>query len=222
MKLLLYLSPRGCCHRPNQSEQERIRTLVSAQLSQPYDISDGEILEAINFLNTRRLAFIYDHSFHLDPKVEITFSIPQLYSYFDKACVELFTSKPQKASFRTYFDRRREQKIVTVQCSRARTVGQAATLTVEDWIETLEHFSGCCAFNPMHSYEVLEHFMPLSRGGSTTSFNCIPACAWCNAIKNDKPPSEITNNELLKAVPSIQQYLDKCKEKWLRKWEESN
>jgi 5-methylcytosine-specific restriction endonuclease McrA len=205
-----------------ETNLDNLRTLVSAQLSQPYDISDGEILEAINFLNTRRLAWIYDHSFCSDTKIEKLFNIPQLYSSFDKACVEWFTSKPQKMSSRTYLDRRREQKIITVQCSRARTVGQAATLTVEDWIETLEYFNGCCAFNPKHSYEVLEHFVPLSRGGGTTSFNCIPACAWCNAIKNDKPPTEITNDELLKAVPSIQQYLEKCKETWLRKREESN
>jgi hypothetical protein len=112
-----------------ETDLDNLHSLVSAQLSQPYDISDSEILEAINFLNMSGLARIYDHSFCIDTKIEKLFNIPQLYSSFDKACLEWFTSKP---------------------------------------------------------------------------------------------PTEITNDELLKAVPSIQQYLEKCKETWLRKREESN
>lgn len=71
---------------------------------------------------------------------------------------------------------------------RAKEFGLPATLTVEQWLETLNFFGFSCAYcgGP---YEVLEHFIPLKRGGEgTTVINCFPACVHCNRKKGTIDP----------------------------------
>ena len=79
------------------------------------------------------------------------------------------------------------------------------------------YFNGRCAFSADHSYEVLEHFIPVNYGGGTTMFNCIPACQSCNAIKADRLPVDLHLTRLGEALPRIQEYLDRQREQWLRK-----
>jgi 5-methylcytosine-specific restriction endonuclease McrA len=112
-------------------------------------------------------------------------------------------------------DLTRERRIVRKQCSRAGRIGQAASLTLEEWIETVTYFCGRCAFYSDHPYEVLEHFMPIIYGGGTTVFNCIPACRSCNAIKNDRLPDDLRQTRLGSTLSRIQTYLDQRREQWI-------
>lgn len=70
---------------------------------------------------------------------------------------------------------------------RAKQLGLDATLTLEEWLSTLERFQGRCAYCQRTAATVLEHFIPLSAGGGTVVENCIPACSSCNAKKRHKP-----------------------------------
>lgn len=59
--------------------------------------------------------------------------------------------------------------------------------SAETWLETLEYFNDSCAYcgdksDSLHQ----EHIIPLSKGGSYTKQNIIPACAFCNASKHNK------------------------------------
>ncbi len=88
-----------------------------------------------------------------------------------------------------------EASRVFAQCSRARTRGLAATLTLAEWLKTLDDFQARCAYcgGP---FEVLEHFIPLIQGGGTTADNCLPACLSCNSTKSGYTPEQFTRNPL--------------------------
>ena len=84
----------------------------------------------------------------------------------------------------------REKLKVQAQNKRAIQHGVDAILTVEQWIQTLNHFQWQCAYC-MKAYEVLEHFIPLPLQGGTSVFNCLPACLRCNSRKGDAHPSTL-------------------------------
>lgn len=60
-------------------------------------------------------------------------------------------------------------------------------LTSKDWRKSLKHFNNECAYcgcadNKIHA----DHVVPLSKGGTNTITNIIPACPSCNQRKNAK------------------------------------
>jgi len=70
------------------------------------------------------------------------------------------------------------------QRARARSVGMTATLTLQEWEQTVAHFNGLCAYCQERPYEVVEHFLPVYVAGTHVG-NCLPACYKCNYKKND-------------------------------------
>lgn len=60
-----------------------------------------------------------------------------------------------------------------------------ADLTIEQWTQTLEYFNHACAYCG-GTYEIIEHYIPVSRGGGTTASNCVPACDRCNNVKDNR------------------------------------
>jgi 5-methylcytosine-specific restriction endonuclease McrA len=72
----------------------------------------------------------------------------------------------------------RELDRVKAQVQRARSLEADATLTLVDWLTTLEQFDWCCAYCLTRPFEVMSHIIPLPRGG-TTPDNCVPACYSC-------------------------------------------
>lgn len=83
-----------------------------------------------------------------------------------------------------------ERRIVDFNCSRARQVDLPATLTLVQWLSTLKHFSGLCAYCQRNKGTMLEHFVPITLGGGTTVSNCVPSCHTCNIRKKNKHPNE--------------------------------
>lgn len=90
--------------------------------------------------------------------------------------------------------------------SRAKALGMQATLTVDQWLYTVKYFEHKCAYCPK-PYEVLEHYLPLSKGGGTTANNCIPACRRCNSRKGDHDPSKFDDMFPKKYLTRIREYL---------------
>jgi 5-methylcytosine-specific restriction endonuclease McrA len=66
-------------------------------------------------------------------------------------------------------------------------------LTVEEWRELKTCFGGRCAYcgrvpsGLRRDILVLEHVEPISRGGSHSRENVVPACNRCNVRKSDLP-----------------------------------
>lgn len=77
----------------------------------------------------------------------------------------------------------REASRLASQSIRARRAGRDSDLTLDEWNEILEFFDNSCAYC-QGEYQVIEHYIPISRGGGTTSKNCLPACTCCNNLKD--------------------------------------
>lgn len=65
------------------------------------------------------------------------------------------------------------------------------TLTLEEWIETLDFFEYSCAYCGVHQDDLdrsleQDHIIPVSKGGGYTAGNIVPACKSCNASKNNQ------------------------------------
>lgn len=77
------------------------------------------------------------------------------------------------------------------QRRRSRKAMLPATLTVEDYAETLATFNNACAYcgvtdDQLSTSLQQEHVIPLSKGGGYTKENIIPACASCNLSKGTR------------------------------------
>lgn len=83
---------------------------------------------------------------------------------------------------------KRERARVQAQRIRAENKDLPATLTLEEWLQTLADFNGLCAYCQERPFEHLEHFIPIDAGGGTTIDNCIPACGKCNWSKGADDP----------------------------------
>jgi hypothetical protein len=82
----------------------------------------------------------------------------------------------------------REQSLVMSHRARAKKFGLTATLTIKEWIITLDYFEWKCAYCLARPSTTLEHFIPIALEGGTTADNCIPSCSNCHAGKMDKHP----------------------------------
>ena len=94
---------------------------------------------------------------------------------------------------------KRERARLQNQLSRAENNHLPATLTLDEWLQTLADFNGLCAYCQERPFEHLEHFIPIDAGGGTTVDNCIPACGKCNWSKGaddpDRPQAELFVND---------------------------
>lgn len=81
----------------------------------------------------------------------------------------------------------REQQRLKLHLFHAKRAGVPATLTLGEWIATIHYYHSLCAYCQTHPYEVLEHYIPLPKGG-TTKENCVPACKSCNVKKQNIHP----------------------------------
>lgn len=59
----------------------------------------------------------------------------------------------------------------------------------------------CCA-RLAEGQVVIDHWMPVARGGGNDPENLVVSCARCNSLKSDLPPdeAEIKINDLLEAA----------------------
>jgi len=105
----------------------------------------------------------------------------------------------------------RENKRVEQHVKRAIKAKLHATLTLEQWLETLEYFQWKCAYCQEEEYTLLEHFIPINHEGGTTQSNCVPACHGCNAVKKGWHPHRIPNSQnaarVRQSIERVQQYL---------------
>lgn len=62
-------------------------------------------------------------------------------------------------------------------------------LSNSEWMEILEYHSFLCFYCDA-PWEHMDHFVPLSKGGTHTADNVVPACAPCNLRKSNKNPME--------------------------------
>ncbi len=100
------------------------------------------------------------------------------------------TRKASLASWRKNYEHYRIGAVANDRKRRARKKGAPINdLTPAQWKYRLEEFNYHCAYClaplvPEHTTQ--DHMKPLSRGGSHTLDNIVPACRSCNSSKRDK------------------------------------
>lgn len=73
---------------------------------------------------------------------------------------------------------------------RALRAGGDGALTVPEWRALVRSVGGCCVYCGHDQHLVVEHVVPISRGGDTSAENVAPACRRCNQIKGGRDPWE--------------------------------
>jgi 5-methylcytosine-specific restriction endonuclease McrA len=76
----------------------------------------------------------------------------------------------------------------------------AGTFTNEQWQERLAEYNYCCAYcyNSFPVNELtIDHMHPISRGGTNTIDNLVPACKSCNSRKGTNTPLEMLQKGLM-------------------------
>lgn len=71
--------------------------------------------------------------------------------------------------------------------ARAREHGVLSDFTAHDWLVILENFNGECAYCGTSEGRITaDHVVAMSRGGSNTAKNVVPACGPCNSGKSNR------------------------------------
>jgi len=72
---------------------------------------------------------------------------------------------------------------------RARLCGQTTPFTATQWRAMKEHYNHRCVYCGRKMQRLTQdHILPLSKGGTHTLGNIVPACLSCNARKYTGPP----------------------------------
>lgn len=82
-------------------------------------------------------------------------------------------------------------------------------LTKKDWLESLKYFNHECSYCGNKENIEQDHVRPLTKGGSHTKTNIIPACRSCNSSKRQR---------LLEDWYPKQPFYDKEREEKILKW----
>ena len=75
---------------------------------------------------------------------------------------------------------------VTKQNQRARRLGVQGQLTISGWQAILKAHDGACVECCSTKDIVIDHIVPLSRGGSNTLDNVQPLCRSCNSRNGNR------------------------------------
>lgn len=73
---------------------------------------------------------------------------------------------------------------------RGRRLRAPGTFTTEEWTALVAQYAGRCAYCGEEAELIVEHRIPLSRGGTNWIENIVPACRKCNARKHRMTESE--------------------------------
>lgn len=99
-------------------------------------------------------------------------------------------------------------ELVRVNENNKRT--RVSALTIREWYQTLHDWDWRCAYCG-GKFEVLEHFVPVARDGSTTRWNCVPACNRCNKAKGGIHPVKLVQMRskawMVPAIIRVESYL---------------
>lgn len=98
-------------------------------------------------------------------------------------------ANPEKyrKQYNLYYHGEGKERIIAIGKRReAKKKNAVATLTSEQWIETLESFGNCCVYCGEKLINVQQdHVIPVSSGGGYTKKNMLPACKSCNSSKHN-------------------------------------
>ena len=89
------------------------------------------------------------------------------------------------------------ERVALVYAGKAdeRRGGEGGSVTAEEWQRAIEFFGGCAYCGEKGDKLQVDHFVPLTKGGTFEAGNVIPACERCNKRKHNKRPEEFLTKE---------------------------
>jgi len=70
---------------------------------------------------------------------------------------------------------------------KSRTKSLPCTLTGAEWSDIKATYKHKCVYCGENKPLTMDHIIPLSKGGTLTKNNIVPACVSCNSIKGNRP-----------------------------------
>jgi 5-methylcytosine-specific restriction endonuclease McrA len=142
------------------------------------------------------------------------------FHYICEGCGMRYRYPPARAAhlplcewcYRRSFDARTR---VNQALLRAQDAGLPATLTIGQWLKTLDHFRWQCAYcqaQAVEGYIGLDHYLPLCLEGGSTPDNCVPCCQECGRKKGAKHPRAVQDLFGKEVLDGIEAYLASHKE----------
>jgi len=127
----------------------------------------------------------------------------------------LRATSPEYRAYKAEKDRQYRQspagKASMAKCkAKRRHLEKGATLTGEQWENTLKAFDSKCAYCRKDTTIIMDHFIPLSAGGKTEVGNMVPACFTCNSKKQHFMPSVWCSESKYDYVTSILNEVSAC------------
>lgn len=111
----------------------------------------------------------------------------RLYKQICEACGNIFYSHLPGTWCRMCLRLERVEKLRVERANRKSTkLGLESTLTLPQWLDILNKHNRRCVYCG-GEFNQLDHVIPTSRGGGSTSANCVPCCGPCNANKGNAP-----------------------------------
>lgn len=92
----------------------------------------------------------------------------------------------QRDAKRAWRERNREAERASAREHARRRRGAPGQVSQSEWLLRLAEFGGLCAYCLTREGREMDHVVPLSRGGTHTIDNAVPACRVCNATKSAK------------------------------------
>jgi hypothetical protein len=86
-----------------------------------------------------------------------------------------------------WYKKHPEVKLAESRLRRARKANVDRPLTKEQWNDVLTAYGYKCVYCGSNKCITQDHVVPLSRGGTHSVDNVVPACHRCNSGKKDKP-----------------------------------
>ena len=114
---------------------------------------------------------------------------PQKYKDIIKRC-QTSSSIARKYSQQRQWWKENPERAADYRHKRRLLKAAHADLSKKQWLDLVASFGSKCAYCGQQTKLGQEHLVPLSRGGSHTLENVVPACQPCNSKKCDRTPLE--------------------------------
>lgn len=89
---------------------------------------------------------------------------------------------------RMHPERLREGRRRRQAARKALAKGNGGRISKEEWQGIIDAANGRCLYCGTRAKLVMDHFVPINRGGATVQDNMIPCCRSCNSKKGAKEP----------------------------------
>lgn len=140
-------------------------------------------------------------SFH---PVAIAGAVVRFLSVECKWCGTAFIQDRRVTGVQMRYCTNRCQRAAAKRLRKAREHGASGTYTLAELVRLWLAFDKCCAYceQPTDGLPDPDHVNPLSRGGSNSITNILPACSACNSDKNDMTLDEWSRDRVRRGKPA--------------------